>query len=251
MRCEVKIEEILAVDGCVCRYGFFNRHGGGSFPPYDSLNCSFGVGDREEAVRENRMVIQEKMESPVLLSARQVHGDTIFSLKTSLKENREVDGVDSLITNQRGVGLMIQQADCQAVLLCDPRKKVIAAIHCGWRGNVINILGKTVNRLQSDFGVLPGNLYGIISPSLGPCCAEFIHYKTELPDSFLPFMVRPCYFDFWEISRKQLLDAGLSDSNVRMERSCTSCSEDFFSYRRARRQGDGITGRNCSVIIMD
>jgi len=251
VRCEVKIEKILMNDGCACRYGFFNRHGGGSFPPYDSLNCSFGVGDRDEAVRENRMIVQEKMGSPVLLSARQIHGDTIFSLKTSLEENREVGGVDSLLTDQRGVGLMIQQADCQAVLLHDPRMKVIAAVHCGWRGNVINILGKTVARLRSDFGVLPGNLHGIISPSLGPCCAEFIHYKTELPASFLPFMVRPCYFDFREISRQQLLDAGLSDSNVIIEGSCTSCSEDFFSYRRARRQGDGITGRNCSVIIMD
>jgi YfiH family protein len=197
------------------------------------------------------MVIQEKMGSPVLLSARQVHGDKIFSLKTSLDRNREVDGVDSLITDQKGVGLMIQQADCQAVLLYDSQKRVIAAVHCGWRGNVMNILGKTVARLKSDFGVFSGNLHGIISPSLGPCCAEFIHYREELPASFLPFMVRPCYFDFQEISRHQLLDAGLADSNILVEGSCTSCSEDFFSYRRARRQGDGVTGRNCSVIIMD
>jgi YfiH family protein len=222
-----------------------------SRPPFDSLNISFGVGDSGENVLENRLIIQEKMNVPVLLSARQVHGESVYTLDTPLKENLEVENVDSLITNQKGVGLLIQQADCQAVLLHDPKSRVAGAVHCGWRGSVANVLGKTVARMVEDFGVSPGNLQGVIGPSLGPCCGEFVNYKSELPASFLPFMTGSCYFDFWEISRHQLLKAGLSATRIATKKICTCCSTDFFSYRRSRRQGDGITGRNCSVIIMD
>jgi YfiH family protein len=236
--------------GILCRYGFFNRHGGTGTAPFNSMNVSYGVGDEKKTVSANRQRIGEIIPFSILLSAKQVHGDGIYSLPEPVIGTREIEGVDALITDQQGIGLMIQQADCQAVLLFDPVQKVIAAVHCGWRGSVINILSKVVRRMKSQFGVAPENLLAAISPSLGPCCAEFVNYREELPVEFKPFMVQQDYFDFWQISKCQLTGVGVRESKIAVAGSCTCCSKDYFSYRRSSRSSNGVTGRNCSVIGM-
>lgn len=228
----------------------FDRHQGLSAAPFASLNCSFGVGDKEETVQGNRGLIKQCLHLDHLVSARQIHGDIISSVEGIPGGNDEIEGVDALMTSQRGVGLMIQHADCQAVLLHDPVRSVIAAIHCGWRGSVIGIPEKTVREMQNCYHSRPRDIHAVISPSLGPCCAEFINYRRELPAAFQAFRVKDNHFDFWEISRSQLMDAGLLRENIRIAAICTSCSPDFFSYRRARRRGDGTTGRNGTVIAL-
>ncbi|OEU48555.1 MAG: hypothetical protein BA862_13310 [Desulfobulbaceae bacterium S3730MH12] len=245
------VRQYSSSHGIGCRYGFFSRHGGSGTAPFDSMNVSYGVGDEKKTVSVNRQRIGEIIGFSALLSAKQVHGDDIFSLTEPLNSNREIEGADALITDQQGIGLMIQQADCQAVLLFDPVQKVIAAVHCGWRGSVINILAKVVHRMESQFAVSPENLLAAISPSLGPCCAEFVNYREEFPVEFKLFMERPDYFNFWQVSKYQLVDAGLRESKITADGTCTCCSKDYFSYRRSSRFSGGITGRNCSITGMD
>ncbi|MBU1137969.1 MAG: polyphenol oxidase family protein [Proteobacteria bacterium] len=225
-----------------------DRRGGISRSPYNSLNLSYGVGDESYCVAENRERL--KIEGPFthLLSARQVHGDDIFMATGELSADLEVDGYDSLMTETIGLGLMIQQADCQAVTLYDPRRPAIAAVHCGWKGSVLDILGKTVQAMKDCYRTSPSMLQAYVSPSLGPCCAQFINHARELPPAFLAFQERKNYFNFWKISRMQLLQAGLDADNIILSEQCTSCSADHFSYRRACRQGDGRTGR-CATVI--
>lgn len=237
--------------GVGCRHRFFDRHGGTGTTPFSSMNVSYGVGDKKSTVVTNRRRVEKTLGLSALLSAKQVHGHGIYCLSEPMYGSMEIEGVDALITNQPGVGLMIQQADCQAILLFDPLKEVIAAIHCGWRGSVINIIAEVVQRLKSGFGVVTDNLLAAISPSLGPCCAEFVNYREELPVEFRSFMVQPDYFDFWQISKYQLVAAGLKESNITIASTCTCCSNDYFSYRRACGNSVGITGRNCSIIIME
>jgi copper oxidase (laccase) domain-containing protein len=86
-----------------------------------------------------------------------------------------------------------------------------------------------------------------IGPSLGPCCAEFINYKDEIPRQFWPFRVDAHHFDFWRISRHQLTTAGLAQSNIHSSGICTRCNPHlFFSYRAARQ-----TGRFAALIGLD
>lgn len=232
------------------RHIFFNRHGGVSRGGFESLNVGESVGENPDHLRENFRRIKEQAGVTVMISAHQVHGDKIEVVESAVKSDWCVDGVDALITNRQAIGLMVQLADCQGILLHDPVNSVIAAIHCGWRGSVAGIIGKTVERMHAVFGSQPANLNGFVSPSLGPCCAEFIHYKKELPGDFHSFQVKSNYFDFWEISRYQLTGAGLADDNIEIAGICTCCSNDYFSYRRACRNGDGRTGRHCAVISL-
>jgi len=227
-----------------------DRNGGISNPPFQSLNLSYGVGDTANAVTENREHLKSHLDIQYLLSARQVHGDDIFIAEKKLTKDIEVENFDALMTDIPAIGLMIQQADCQAVTLFDPVHSAIAAIHCGWKGSVLQILAKTVRAMKTRYNSLASNLHATISPSLGPCCAEFTNHATELPASFLAFQVKKNYFNFWNISEMQLMDAGLKKDNISISSQCTSCSQDYFSYRRACREGEGQTGRCATVITL-
>jgi copper oxidase (laccase) domain-containing protein len=97
--------------------------------------------------------------------------------------------------------------------------------------------------MNHAFATKAADLVAAISPSLGPCCAEFVNYLTELPLAFHDYQVRPNYFDFWAISHDQLCSAGVKSENIHTANICTCCNHDYFSYRRERE-----TGRFASVM---
>jgi hypothetical protein len=223
-------------------HGFFSRHGGVSSGAFSSLNVSFGVGDAAEAVRVNRLQLKQVLKITTMGSARQVHGNKVLALARQPATDFEADGYDALVTDQR-LGLLIQQADCQAVIFYDPVRRVVGAAHVGWRGSVAGVIGATVRAMVDNFAANSADLQAVISPSLGPCCAEFGNYRRELPAWMHDFQVRPAYFDFWAITRVQLREAGLQPGNINALSICTRCSADYFSFRRAR-----VTGR-CATVI--
>jgi YfiH family protein len=232
-------------------HGVFTRHGGVSQPPYASLNVAWNNGDSVAAVGQNLARIRKVLGVSCLVTARQVHGANIEVIdETALAQATErtpvllVPAADALVTSLTGVGLLVKIADCQAVFLVDPKRKIIANIHCGWRGSVQDILGQVVQLLQDRFQCRPQDLLATISPSLGPCCAEFRHYRQELPEPFWAFSRKPEHFDFWAISQWQLLNAGLLAEHIEVARRCTVCEPDqFFSYRAER-----VTGRMAAVL---
>ncbi len=219
-------------------HGVFLRRGGVSDPPFDSLNLGNTTGDEQTKVAYNRQRILGVLSLEKLIFASQIHGNEIIEVPSEdLTVRRSCDG---LITRLPNIGLAIQHADCQAAIFYDPIQKIIANVHCGWRGSIQNIYAKTIMQLRSQ----PENLLVCISPSLGPTAAEFIHYQTELPTSFFPFQVNLAHFDFWAISRMQLQQAGILPHHIEIASLCTvSNPRDFFSYRREKK-----TGRNATVV---
>ena len=225
-------------------HGVFSRSGGVSPPPYDALNISYYVGDQAENARKNRRKILEALTMPFLVSSKQIHEKKIYRVtETPAKTESEVDGFDGLLTDIPGVALMIQQADCQAVLLYDPIRPAVANIHVGWRGSVADIIGETIRIMKKYYHTKTENLLAAISPSLGSCCAEFVNFRRELPCSLHGYQTKPNFFDFPAISRDQLTSAGVLPKNIETAGICTKCDPNFFSYRR-----ETITGRCCSVI---
>lgn len=231
-------------------HGLFNRLDGGVSPaPYSLLNLSYGVGDDPENVAANRLQVKQLLGAVVLASARQVHGDRVWRVD-DLPEDTEMEGYDALVTNRPGIGLLVQQADCQAVLLHDPGKMAIAAVHCGWRGSVLNIIGTTIERMRREYLSDPADMRAVISPSLGPCCAEFIDYRQELPEAMHSFRSGVNHFDFWKISTAQLTEAGVPEENIDIIGICTCCHDAYFSHRRSMKKGAAATGRQGSVILL-
>lgn len=226
----------------VCRT--FTRKGGVSAPPFDGLNLSHGKGDEEERVNANLKSVADAMGVEKLVWLNQVHGKKILSI------DRHPEGIlegDGLMTATPGLALMIQHADCQAGIFYDPVHRAIGAVHAGWRGLVENIYGEMVQRMGEVYGSRPDDLFGVVSPSLGPEAAEFIHYREEFPPSFWPFQHRANYFDLWALARHQLEKAGLISDRIEIvERSTYAEPDHFFSYRR-----DRATGRNGTVVVLN
>lgn len=225
-------------------HGVFGRQGGVSTAPYYSLNLSFGVGDDPAAVLANRALLKNALGITTLVSARQVHGERILSITTEPDDDFEAEGYDALITNCR-TGLMIQQADCQAVIIHDPVGPALGLAHVGWRGSVAGILGATVRAMTEAFGSDPVRMRAAVSPALGPCCAEFVNYRRELPTWMHEYQVRPDHFDFPAITTRQLEEAGLRPERISRAGLCTRCNPDYFSYRR-----DRVTGRFATVAAL-
>ncbi len=232
-------------------YHFFNRHGGVSRGRFASLNLSYKTGDSDANIERNRTIVKEAIGTQRLISAHQVHGNRVYIDDGKAAGSHEAQGYDALISDRPGTALMIQQADCQAVLLYDPLHRAIGAVHSGWRGSVVNIIGATIDLMRRCYGSSAGDLQARIGPSLGPCCAEFVNYKSELPADFQPFQTGKHHFDFWRISAYQLTAAGVSRAAIELPDICTSCSPDYFSYRRAVRERDPVCGRHGSVVCLN
>lgn len=232
-------------------HGIFTRQGGCSPAPYDSLNVSLAVGDRSENVERNRRRILECSGGRELVFTNQIHGVKVLTLKNGEHRDAAIDKQptlegDALITDIRGKSLVIKAADCQAVMMVDPLRQVIANVHSGWRGSIHNIIAKTIDMMKAKFGCRPEDIHAGIGPSLGPCCGEFIHYKKEIPEAFWKHRVGEVHFDFWAISRDQLCEAGVLPENVLASKDCTRCHPDrYFSYR-----GQGRTGRFAAVVAL-
>uniref|UniRef100_A0A7V6A355 Laccase domain-containing protein n=1 Tax=Desulfobacca acetoxidans TaxID=60893 RepID=A0A7V6A355_9BACT len=236
---------LAAIPGLI--HGVFTRQGGVSRRPYHSLNVSLDVGDLPRNVEENLHRVQRTLGLTRLVSASQVHGlkGAVITGGQTVSAG-EIPGVDILITATPGVGLLIKQADCQAVMFYDPEHRVVAHAHCGWRGQVGGILAETVALLTLNFGSRAEALRAAIGPGLGPCCAEFRNYRQEFPEKVWQYQVRPCYFDLWRLSFDQLRVAGIRSENIEVAKLCTRCrEEEFFSYRR-----DRVTGRQAAVIAL-
>lgn len=239
-------------------HGVFTRQGGVSSPPFDSLNLGTAAGDRPEDVLQNRAAVSGCFDHDRFISVKQVHGTVIRVFKKErppdLNSADSLEG-DALVSDIPGLLLGIKLADCQAVILFDPVKLVAANIHSGWRGSVANIIGKTIGVMKEEFGSRPGDIRAGISPSLGPCCAEFVNYRQELPPELWSYKApahspdHPSdrhfdhHFDFWAISRDQLTSAGVAEDHIETAGICTRCRTDlFFSYR-----AEGRTGRFLAV----
>ncbi len=228
-------------------HAVFTRLGGVSKSPYDTLNVSYDTDDHPELVSNNLEIIRDAIGAKDLVFTNQVHGKEILVLhQNDFDGFRGPESADAMITDIPQLALMVKQADCQGVLLFDPTKGVVANVHCGWRGNVINILKSVVEKMGSEFGCLAADLAAAIGPSLGPCCSEFVDYEEIFPEAFRRFMIRKAYFNLWEISRYQLLEAGLKNKHIEVAGICTRCtSEMFYSYR-----GERETGRFATVIML-
>jgi YfiH family protein len=234
-------------------HGVFSRSGGVSSGCFDALNVGLSSGDDPSAVVENRRRILERIDTPKAVFLNQVHGINIHVLDKRLPPvlnptSGQVPVVaDGVVTDMQGLLLVIQVADCQGVLLFDPEKQVIAGVHSGWQGSVQNIIGNCIDVMVDRFKCSPKHIRAGISPSLGPCCAEFVHYKNEIPKALWSYKLtgKP-YFDFWKMSRDQMMEKGVEKKNIETMNICTRCNTDkFYSYRKEKK-----TGRFACVISL-
>jgi YfiH family protein len=247
---------LLDVDGVA--HGFTTRPGGVSEGPYDSLNLTRSRGDAAEHVSENRRRVRTALGVDHLVFATQVHGNNVLRIDAAAKGEQPAGEGDALMTDQPGLGLACQTADCTPILLFDPSNRAIAAIHSGWRSTVLNVIGQTVNAMAIAFGTTPASLIAAIGPSIS---AKNYRVGSEVADQFerqFSEVTGPrdstggVQLDVGAACHQQLLDAGVADTKITRSPICTYDAEStLFSARRAHHQGQsGVFGGQAGIIAL-
>ena len=241
------------------------RNGGVSKGDYASMNCTPYTGDDLEAVQRNQQLLCTALhiEKEQLIIPYQTHSvnalviDKEFLQQNAEKRNEQLQNIDALITQEKGVCLCVSTADCAPILLYDRKQQVIAAIHAGWRGSVNYIVRNTLEQMQRLYNTQGEDIFAAIGPCIG---FDAFEVGDEVYDAFKQNDFPMEYISGWKpethkwhidlqmANSVQLIDFGVPTEQIDICDICTFTHyEKFFSARRL-----GIkSGRILSGIFMN
>ncbi len=246
-------------------HAFSTRQGGVSQSPFATLNLGLSVGDAPQAVEENRRRFFGAfgIDPGQVVRARQVHGDGILRVDVGVTERagfphclvEEPAEFDALTTSLPGLALVVSTADCLPILIHDPVRPAVAAVHAGWRGTAQRIAAQAVSAMTEAYGTDPGDCIAAIGPGIKKCCFEVDAPVVDAMARVIPTweayanVVRPGHWlvDLAGINRAILEGAGLRPERIEDVRLCTACRTDLFFSHRADK---GRTGRMMNFIVL-
>jgi YfiH family protein len=227
------------------KFGFSTKIGLDRKAPF-FFNMSMTVKDIPDIVVENRTAFFNYfgLTYDDIVLQRQAHTDII----TFVEKGGQIGESDALITDKLNVGLAISSADCTPVFIYDKKNRLIAGVHSGWRGTEKRILQKTLEKMFSDFGCSPENLFIYIGPSIsqknyevGSEVANLFYekYTRQRGNKFL--------LDVNSANYDMIIEAGVPVKNIENSNLCSYEMKDLLhSYRR-----DGLqSGRALGVIVL-
>lgn len=229
------------------------------------MNCTPYTGDDIEAVQRNQQLLCTALhiEKEQLIIPYQTHSvnalviDKEFLQQNAEKRNEQLQNIDALITQEKGVCLCVSTADCTPILLYDRKQQVIAAIHAGWRGSVNYIVRKTLEQMNRLYNTQGEDIFAAIGPCIG---FDAFEVGDEVYDAFKQNDFPMEYISGWKpethkwhidlqmANSVQLIDFGVPTEQIDICDICTFTHyEKFFSARRL-----GIkSGRILSGIFMN
>ncbi|MBQ2056722.1 MAG: peptidoglycan editing factor PgeF [Bacteroidaceae bacterium] len=224
------------------------RNGGCSTGNYASFNANYFCNDNPEHVSQNRRLLCAELgiDTSRLIVPHQIHktavlnvDDEFLSLKAD-EQKEKLEGIDALITDRSKVCIAVSTADCVPILLHDKRRKVIAAIHSGWRGTVQDILSATISEMRKHYESEAIDITAQIGPSIS---VDSFEVGDEVYEAFekagfdmneIAERHAKWHINLWEACKIQLKQCGVATDNIHIANICTLKNKEFFS---ARRQG--------------
>ena len=220
------------------RHAITTRDGGFSVGHFASLNLAFHVGDDAESVGHNRRALAAELgyNAENLVAAQQVHGTDCVVAHSShagrgaLDWDSALPATDALVTAQSGLPLLILVADCAPILLVDPKTRVFAVVHAGWRGALGGVAADAVAQMET-LGAHTNN----IRAGIGPClCARNLEVGGEVAAQIADKIVLQASGDKYLLDLRALIQNNLRSAGVNQIETLEICPKDdttFFSHR--------------------
>ena len=243
------------------QHGFSTRKGGVSKEHLASLNLSFSVEDAKENVLENFRRIGERFgKTPEdFVLSKQSHETKVLKVGRKdrgkgITKDRDYEGIDALITDEKGIILSCFSADCVPILFYDPIHKAVGACHSGWRGTKGKILQNVVEEMRQHFSSNPAEILVAIGPSI---CKEQYVVSEDLALSFLEYYpdlgedtASPIQriskdkfqLDLWDLNRRIALDCGIKEEHISISGYCTMENPELFFSHRYSQGKRGLQG---------
>jgi hypothetical protein len=222
------------------------RHGGASHGPYASLNLASHVGDRPEAVAENRRRLRASAGLPAEpLWLEQVHGCDVAIHAGQGTAPR----ADAAVAFEPGRVCAALTADCLPIVLADRAGTRVGIAHAGWRGLAGGVVEATIAALDCA----PTELLAWLGPAIGQgafevgteVCEAFVSRSVAARAGFVKNPRGRLQADLYALARLRLGEAGIASAWG--GGWCTASDERrFFSYRR-----DGTTGRMATLAWLE
>ena len=239
------------------KHGFFNSVGGKSKNIYKSLNCGPGSKDNASNVKKNLDIVRKKISNKAknIFLLHQIHSNKFIYIDEKYK-NKKKPKADAIITNQKYLPIAVLTADCSPILIYDDKKKIIAAIHAGWKGAYKNIINKVI-KFMIKKGCELNNMTAAIGPSISLKnyeVKEDFKKKFVKKDKknliFFKIIKKKLYFDLTNYIYKSLKKNGIKYIDV-LKVDTFDIKHKFFSARRALKLKHSDYGRNISIIMLN
>lgn len=230
-------------------HAFSTRLGGVSEGEFTSMNMAFNRGDNPDNVTENyrRICNSAGFEFESLTASAQDHHTIVRAVTSKNKgvgiyKPRDMESVDALITNEKGVTLVTYYADCTPLFFVDTKTKSIGLAHAGWRGTVGRIGEKVIEKMTELYGTNPADVVSAIGPAISVCCYEvdkpcadnFLALEGLESDKFVfPKDNGKYMIDLLEANRQILVSAGVKNENITISDLCTNCNSELLWSHRA------------------
>jgi YfiH family protein len=230
-------------------HAFTTRLGGVSTGEFTSMNMAFNRGDNPDSVTENykRFCKSAGFDYESLVASAQDHHTVVRAVTSGEKgigiyKPRDMESVDALITNEKGVTLVTYYADCTPLFFVDTKNKAIGLAHAGWRGTVGRIGEKVVEKMTELYGTNPADIKAAIGPAISVCCyevdypcAEHFLNLADLDSSKFVFEKGNGKYmvDLLETNRQILTASGVKNENITVSDVCTNCNSDLLWSHRA------------------
>ena len=238
-------------------HGFFNRLGGKSTGIFKSLNCGPGSSDNKKKILKNLETVSNKInsKSKKIILLNQIHSSKFYYIGKNSKPNNKFIG-DALITDKRNLPIAVLTADCAPILFYDEDRKMIAAIHAGWRGAYKNIIEKVVK-----FMIKKGCSSQNITAAVGPCISSNNYeVKEDFKKKFIKkdkkniiFFKRTKYKNYFNLNKYihfQLKNLNIKKIDI-IDKDTFNAKNNFFSARRSISRNENDYGRNISIIMIN
>lgn len=172
-----------------------------------------------------------------LFLPEQVHEDKIAIVNEETK-SRVINGADGLVTREKEIVLGITTADCLPILFYEPKKKIIAVCHAGWKGSLKRISQRIVQKIRG-LGGEAARIMVVIGPHIKKCCYHIDkkranRFKKEFGSQVISQKNGKLFLDLTRANLLQFLESGITKSNIEVLPFCTGCDGQFFSYRREK-----------------
>ncbi len=239
------------------QHGFFNSVGGKSKNIFKSLNCGLGSNDKKLNVKKNLEIVKKKISRNAkdIFLLQQVHSNRFVYIDSKYKTKKKPK-VDAVITNQRNLPIAVLTADCSPILIYDKKKRIIAAIHAGWKGAYKGIINRVI-KFMIKKGCELKNMIAVIGPSISfknyevkeDFKKKFIK-KNKKNNIFFKVNQNRLYFNLTGYIMSSLRSNKIKHIDI-LKIDTFNIKNKFFSARRALKLKHNDYGRNISIIMLN
>ena len=187
------------------------------------------------------------------ITPKQIHSNICLRV---LQQPHDQLIADALMTTVPYCLITIQTADCMPILLGDPKRRLVAVVHAGWKGAVNGIIENSIASM-CQAGSHREDIHAVI----GPCIHQ---HNYEVQDDFCQQILSidqsaekyinqspddRCFFNLPGYGHYCLQQSGIQHiDDINLD---TYENDQFFhSYRRATHQHSDRIGRQYSAIML-